>query len=264
VDRDQRMDLVQRFGVTMLPTDVFLDPRGYLISLSAEAKDLSEYRSLLASIDARFSEARAARIASQSKPVVAPPTTPAPAPRSTPIVTETTAPRHVTPPPLAPNPVAPNPGAVRREQWGTLARTAPPETEMRPVPYSAIRRPRTVGLHGYSPVALVADRQWVRGDSRYAMEYKGVIYQLASVDEFRRFRESPERFAPQVLGCDPVILDITDRAVSGDIRYAAFFDGELFLFVSDKSRQFFEQDPERFVRTKHVLNVDELDDKRLQ
>jgi YHS domain-containing protein len=135
---------------------------------------------------------------------------------------------------------------------------------MRSAPYSAVRRPRMMGLHGYSPVALVASKQWVHGDPRFAMDYKGIVYQFTSADEFRRFRETPERFAPQILGCDPVILDITDRAVTGDIRYAAFFDGELFLFVSDKSRQFFEQDPERFVRTKHVLNVDELDDKRLE
>ena len=50
----------------------------------------------------------------------------------------------------------------------------------------------------------------------------------------------------------------------GDIRYAAFFDGELYLFVSEKSRQIFKKDPRRFLRAKHVLKVDELDEKRLE
>ena len=89
------------------------------------------------------------------------------------------------------------------------------------------------------------------------------MYHMTSEEELKQFKEESERFAPQVLGCDPVILDVADRAVAGDIRYAAFFDGELFLFVSEKSRQAFRQDPDRFVRTKHVLNIDDLQDKRL-
>jgi YHS domain-containing protein len=87
---------------------------------------------------------------------------------------------------------------------------------------------------------------------------------MASAEELRQFNEAADRYAPQVLGCDPVILDITDRAVAGDIRYAAFFDGELYLFVSEKSRQAFREDPDRFVRTKHVLKIEDLEDKRLE
>ena len=61
-----------------------------------------------------------------------------------------------------------------------------------------------------------------------------------------------------------MILDIADRAVPGDIRYAAFFEGDLYLFVSEKSRALFQQDPHRFARPKHVLKVDDLDEKRLE
>ena len=104
----------------------------------------------------------------------------------------------------------------------------------------------------------------MQGDQQYAAEYKGVVYFLASAQELRRFRENPERFAPQLVGCDPVILDIADRAVPGDIKYAAYFEGELFLFVSEKSRQIFQQDPRKFIRAKHVMKVDDLDQKRLE
>ncbi len=113
-------------------------------------------------------------------------------------------------------------------------------------------------------MALATRREWVQGDQQYAAEYKGVIYFLASSQELWRFRENPERFAPQLLGCDPVILDIADRAVPGNIKYAAYFEGELYLFVSEKSRQIFQQDPRKFIRVKHVLKVDDLDQKRLE
>ena len=126
------------------------------------------------------------------------------------------------------------------------------------------RRGSAVGLHGFSPVSLVGDRKWMKGSDRWSYEYKGIVYYLTSEEELREFKNGADRFAPQILGCDPVILDIADRAVEGDIRYAAFFDGELYLFVSDKSRQTFREDPDRFVRTKHVLNIDELEGKRLE
>lgn len=248
IDSDERPDLVQRFHIDRLPSDLFLDTNGYVLDRSSGAKDRETYRTLLARIDARFADSRASRIASQSRP----------------LLTETKPPQRPTPPPAAPDPIrsravtsAPISVAIRP----SIAASRPSG----PVPPPTARRSwGGTGLRGFSPVALVTNRRWVRGEARFASDYKGFIYYMASSAELEQFRESPDRFAPQVLGCDPVILDITDRAVPGDIRFAAFFDDELYLFVSDKSRQAFKDDPERFVRTKHVLKVDELDDKRLE
>jgi YHS domain-containing protein len=163
-----------------------------------------------------------------------------------------------TPPPIAPNP-------MRTDSSDPTPIAASISTQpVWEINTRGQRRWVSLGLKGFSPVSLVNNRKWQRGEREYSADYKGVVYFLASADELRQFKESPARFAPQILGCDPVILDVADRAVPGDIRYAAFFDGELYLFVSEKSRDTFRHDPRRFVRTKHVLQVDELDEKAIQ
>ncbi|HEV7998521.1 MAG TPA: thioredoxin family protein [Planctomycetaceae bacterium] len=240
IDSDEHPDLVARFGIDKLPTDIFLDPSGYVLDRSSGMSDREQYMSLIARADSRFAQTHRAHIALQTKPVMREPASLA----------------RATPGPIAPNPIRRPP-----QDRPLIAGTTPPGN----LKLSPSKHPfAAVGLRGFSPVSLVADRKWMRGNDRWACDYEGITYYMNSAEELKQFKDGADRFAPQVLGCDPVILDITDRAVSGDIRYAAFFDGELYLFVSEKSRQAFREDPDRFVRTKHVLKIDDLEDKRLE
>jgi YHS domain-containing protein/thiol-disulfide isomerase/thioredoxin len=116
-----------------------------------------------------------------------------------------------------------------------------------------------VGLDGFSPVALTLRRQWNRGKPEFAWEHKGITYHLASREELEDFRKKPEDFAPKLLGCDPVVLWETDRAVPGDTRYGAFLDGDLYLFQTADTRKRFKANPSRFTRIQHVLRVDKID-----
>ena len=81
---------------------------------------------------------------------------------------------------------------------------------------------------------------------------------MADANELRQFRANPERYAPKLLGCDPVLLNETDRAIAGKIDFGAYFDGELYFFVSAKSRKIFRAKPLRYTRTRHVLRVDHI------
>ena len=84
-----RPDLIQRFGIESLPTDIFLDPSGYVMDRSSGMRDRDRYLSMIARIDSRFAQTHKAQIAMQSKPALR-----EPAPLLRP-----------TPPPVAPNPV---------------------------------------------------------------------------------------------------------------------------------------------------------------
>lgn len=110
-----------------------------------------------------------------------------------------------------------------------------------------------LGLEGFSPVSLSQAKEWKRGSSRYGWVYQEVMYYLRSSEELAAFRSAPERYAPKLLGCDPVVLWDTDRSIAGSPKYAAFYNDELYLFVSAESRQRFKASPERFVRTQHVV-----------
>jgi YHS domain-containing protein/thiol-disulfide isomerase/thioredoxin len=250
VDSDLRPDLRRRFHIEKLPTDVFVDPRGYVLERSSGIKDRESYFSLVARIDAICAQSRSMRIAVHSKPL-APQT---PRVNETPLMSQ-----EPSPPPMAPEPVGPH-----LNEPMPIATSIGAKPGFDTHPRSSERRFSSLGMKGYSPVALSMRRQWVHGDQQYSVEYKGIVYFMTSAQEQTQFRDNPDRYAPQILGCDPVILDIADRAVPGDIRFAAFFDGELYLFVSEKSRQLFKLEPRRFIRARHALQVDELDEKRLE
>jgi thiol-disulfide isomerase/thioredoxin/YHS domain-containing protein len=116
-----------------------------------------------------------------------------------------------------------------------------------------------LAMDGYCPVTLWKTRQWKRGAADYAFEYQGVKFQFTGKAELDEFKAAPAQFAPQLLGCDPVVLLETDRAIPGKTLYGAFYDGELYLFETLETRAKFKTSPPRYTRTRHVLKLDELE-----
>jgi thiol-disulfide isomerase/thioredoxin/YHS domain-containing protein len=114
-------------------------------------------------------------------------------------------------------------------------------------------------LDGYCAVTLWNNRRWDKGSPQYRAEFRGQVYLLSSEAALREFNENPDRFVPRFLGCDPVVVFESDRAVLGSTKYAAFYDDELFLFVDDVNRRAFKRNPDSFVRTRVVLNVDQIE-----
>lgn len=108
-------------------------------------------------------------------------------------------------------------------------------------------------LDGYCPVTLWQNRKWIKGSPEFTAEARGQIYHLSSAEALQTFQEDPRRFTPRFLGCDPVIVWESDRAVRGLSKYGAFYDDELYLFSTAENRDRFKQDPDRFIRTRVVL-----------
>ncbi len=119
-----------------------------------------------------------------------------------------------------------------------------------------------IGLDRYSPVALAKNRQWSKGKTEFALVYQGVVYLLCDAQEYREFQAEPSKYAPRLLGCDPVILWSSDRAVPGSTQFGAYFDSELFLFASPENRDRFKSSPTLYAKPQHVLKVDQIDGPR--
>lgn len=119
--------------------------------------------------------------------------------------------------------------------------------------------PAKVGLEGYSPIALTRDRKWKKGLEEFSWPYQGITYFLSNRTELEIFKNDPGRYAPQLLGCDPVILNKQDRAIPGDTKYGAYYDHNLYLFVDIESREVFKKNPDRYSRTMHVLKFDQIE-----
>jgi YHS domain-containing protein/thiol-disulfide isomerase/thioredoxin len=115
-----------------------------------------------------------------------------------------------------------------------------------------------LGLDGYSPVVLMQERKWLKGSSEFAVTHKGMVYHFRSQQELDLFQADPQRYAPRLLECDPVELQRTDRAIRGDTKYGAYFDGQLFLFSSFQNRETFKQNPLHYTQTRHVRHANDI------
>jgi hypothetical protein len=210
IDSDQHPELVQKFGIDSLPSDLFLDVNGKILARSSAYQDAQAYYSRLAQVDARVAHSRKIQIAgtgtsstgktgSSGGGDFSKPSAPKP---------ELREPNANSP---GPSRVADDSVPVKRSKW-------------------------VLGLRGFSPVALSKNRQWLKGDPRFAGEHKGIVYHLASAAELEEFRSDPDRYAPQLQGCDPVVLEERDRAIVGDTRYGVFYDTGLYSCKHQRAR----------------------------
>ncbi len=124
---------------------------------------------------------------------------------------------------------------------------------------SAVATASDAMLEGYCPVTLQTSRQWEKGSSKFVGSYKDQTFHFVSDEARQKFLQSPEQYAPQFLGCDPVLLFTADRAVGGTIEWGAYFDDRLYLFTNEDNRRSFKQNPEKYVRTKIVLEPGQIE-----
>ncbi|MEZ6038969.1 MAG: thioredoxin family protein [Planctomycetaceae bacterium] len=121
-----------------------------------------------------------------------------------------------------------------------------------------------VGLEGFCPVRLNQSREWVPGDPTINSTYKGIVYYFSDEAARDRFAEDPVRFAPSNLGCDPVVLLSAQKAVTGSIRYGAFFDNQLYLFSSLENKNAFKESPLKYTRIRQAIRIDQIQGTRFQ
>lgn len=223
IDADMHPELVERFNIRGLPSDVVLTPTGEVLESSEGFRERPVFLAGLDRAVVRFDLALADRPAVPTQPVSI----------------EFAADSDVPEASVAGDSPAADPGFSGKTP-GASGRVI-------------------VGLDGYSPVSLWNAREWRKGRPEFAVEHQGVTYYLASSAETAEFEKSPDRFVPQLLGCDPVVLFETDRALPGSTRYGAYYEGHLYLFSKAETRAQFKSKPTRYTQTKHVLHADELD-----
>jgi YHS domain-containing protein/thiol-disulfide isomerase/thioredoxin len=247
IDSDANPGLVDLFRVEALPSDIIVGPDGRIVARNGGYQSHSQYLATISHWSGQFPQERTEALArlqpprQQTLPVETPQ-------RSAP-------PRQTEPV----NSSRPNSEAlVQVDPSRGLRDDAPSARPQRQEPTPL------VGLDGYCPVQIRDSRRWVRGQKDLAVNWHGVVYYLADKTSLETFKSAPPRYAPRMLGCDPVELLRTDRAVQGSVQYGAFFDRELYLFSSLASRDQFKRDPERFTQIRHALRSEDVIGTRLR
>jgi YHS domain-containing protein len=236
IDADEDPGIFKAFRGESLPTDVIVAPNGVIVFHTSGYQPTQRYMANVRHWSTQFPDERAAAIA------------------------------RLTPRPAASQPnSSPSPSAPIQQApviAGPQRPVASPTVVQRPEATSPASS--LIGLAGYSPVAIKTRRVWVKGREDLSVTWQGVVYYLANDREYLAFKNSPHRYAPRMLGCDPVVLWNSDRAVQGVVEFGAFYDGDLYLFTTGETRDRFKLNPDQFVRIRHVLNPEEVIGTRLR
>ncbi len=120
------------------------------------------------------------------------------------------------------------------------------------------------GMDGFCPVYLRQKGSLKLGSDQYETVHQGIRYQFVSEANRLQFLKDPAKYAPQDLGCDPVILTKEHRALAGDVRLRLWFDGRLYLFSSDESQVEFRTRPLRYSQMRSALKAEDIQRTKLQ
>lgn len=244
-----------KYRVEAMPTDLVLSPEGKVLARSEgydgrTGADRQKYLNSIARIDAQYAKdgkrlARTDPAAEAKSPVETAATNkevPPPAQAVPAVATATPMVNKLVPEPAEPRPVA-DPAAVAKEE--------------RPIPAAT---PAFVALDGYCPVTLRTTRTWKAGSKQFSLEHDGQTFFFLAAANRDEFRSNPARYAPRLMGCDPVVLSDSDLAIRGSTKFGAFYEGDLFLFESAETRARFRKDPARYTRVRHVLKPEDIQD----
>ena len=238
---DDRRDLVARFGISSLPTDVIVSADGRILSKDVGSPGRTAYVARLARFraPARVQPGRTgtllARTSGTNSKV---PVTAAPPEMKADVLPTTSS------------------GAAGVNVVSNSDSVAPGEST---IPSSVVSVAMTktlrresnerIGMSGYSPVSLTETGKWKSGEAQFKHEFEGVGYLLSSLEELERFKASPEKFVPALHGCDPVVLVNEQIIETGHIELGVTYRSKVYFFASRKTRDAFMSDPNRFSGT---------------
>lgn len=249
VNSDVRRDLAGRFGVSSLPTDIYIAPDGRVLSRFVGATGRSTFLNRLqrfASVDSALVSKRVST--SSQTPVNRELQSTEPAVKKVAFVAQERVSKPDVPTDDTSASVDEKPDTT--EGPADTGVTAAESKKIPPTRRTALRRvaEKRLGIGGYSPVSLTESEKWVSGKEEFTHDYQGVIYRMANAEELQRFTKSPEKYIPILHGCDPVAFVKEKRIASGMMEFGTGFQNRVFFFASQKNRDEFRRRPEEFVR----------------
>ena len=112
---------------------------------------------------------------------------------------------------------------------------------------SLATRPTETGVAGFCPVALCDERDLVDASPEFEAVYLGRLYRLADAESLAKFQAEPQRYAPAARGRDVVMLAEGRGVVDGQLDFAVWYRGRLYLFAEEATMKLFSRTPRKFL-----------------
>lgn len=101
-------------------------------------------------------------------------------------------------------------------------------------------------IDGFCPVTILESTKWRKGDVRYGAVHGGRTYLFASEQAQQKFLADPQRYAPVLSGCDPVVFAETNQLIDGNHNIGLLIGGKTFFFTSEETLQRFKLSPHAY------------------
>jgi thiol-disulfide isomerase/thioredoxin/YHS domain-containing protein len=263
VDYDRNANIRSRFKIDKVPTDLIVSPEGKVLHRSEGYVTGSKYTAKLGQIDGQF--AKDGKRLARSQPAAVNSNTETSKSAASAIPAEKSASSaspavaatgdKLVPPPTEPKKIVE--AAISSAPVVSAKTEVNPEVPALPAagsPANSI----LLAMDGYCPVTLRMTRTWKAGSSDITLEHDGQTFYFTAPDKRDAFKANPKKFAPRLMGCDPVALARNDVAVRGSVKFGAFYEGELFLFETAENRTAFRKDPGRYAKLQHALKPEDI------
>jgi YHS domain-containing protein len=102
---------------------------------------------------------------------------------------------------------------------------------------------RPLAFDGYSPVSLVDESRWVRGDKAFAEPYQGRLYYFVNATQRETFLKAPDKFSLAASGLDVVLVKNAGRKENGFRQFGYKYREKMYLFSSAASMNEFGSAP---------------------
>lgn len=262
IDTDQHKDLAKELKITGLPALLIVAPdltivdriRGY----QTAARLLPRLNTVLTTH--RFPTRTPALPAAQERTTtVATEPNPFAAQAEQPAV-------NTAPPAPQPQPFPANPAPFEANPFAQQesANAAPPQPAPAPVPTSSryggafgqasaptVSAPPAsapASFQGLCLTSVVDERKLIAGAPEFAASYRSQILHFQNAAQRERFFESPEQYWPVLDGVCAMTLLETGEQVPGELKYAAVFREQIWVFQSRELMQRFIDAPADYVR----------------
>ncbi len=104
-------------------------------------------------------------------------------------------------------------------------------------------------VSGYDTVAYFTQGKPVKGSKKFKTSYKGANWLFSSAENLAKFKQSPDKYAPQYGGfCAWAVAAKNDRA-SGDPKRWNIVDGKLYLNYDKEIQGKWQKDIPGFIAT---------------
>jgi len=127
--------------------------------------------------------------------------------------------------------------------------TAQPGSQSKTQPGSQTKAAaNAVALQGYCPVCVIEMKKWVAGNPQHQVTFDGKTYLFPGEEQKQMFVANPAKYVPAFHGDCTVCAVNMGQRVPGTVQFPTLYQNRLFLFPSEKQKQEFRSNPEKYAQ----------------